>query len=95
MFARFMQKVERDPAFNSIATIKFPPLPDDLLARMSCPDYSLEDPDMTMLEKLFDGFIKSDTTKTRQLKDPAVRKQQEEKKKKFFERLRSVFKRKR
>ena len=95
MFARFMQKVERDPAFNSLATIKFPPLPDDLLARMSCPDYSLEDPDMTMLEKLFDGFIKSDTTKTRQLKDPAVRKQQEEKKKKFFERLRSVFKRKR
>jgi len=95
VFARFMQRVERDPAFSYISMAEFPPLSDDLQARLDCPDYSLEDPDMTLLEKLFDGFVKSDTSKARRLSDPAVRKKEEERKKKFFDRLRSVFKRKR
>ncbi|MEA1877657.1 MAG: transglycosylase domain-containing protein [Bacteroidota bacterium] len=95
IFARFMQRIERDQAYDSISTAQFPPLSDELLARLDCPDYSLENPNMTLLERLFDGFVKSDTAKARRLSDPAVRKQEDEKKKRFFERLKSVFKRKR
>ncbi|MCK5821705.1 MAG: transglycosylase domain-containing protein [Bacteroidales bacterium] len=95
IFARFMQRIERDPAYDSISMAQFPPLSDELLARLDCPDYSLEDPNMTLLEKLFDGFVKSDTAKAKRLSDPTVRKQEDEKKKKFFERLKSVFKKKR
>jgi len=95
IFARFMQRIESDPAYNSISMAQFPPLSDELLERLDCPDYSLEDPSMTLLEKLFDGFVKSDTSRTKRLQDSDVRKKEEKKKGRFFEKLRSVFKRKR
>lgn len=94
IFARFMQRIERDQNYDSISLAKFPQLSEELLARLDCPDYSLEDPDMSLLEKLFDGFVRSDTIKAKALKDPAIRKQEEQKKEKFFQRLKKVFKRK-
>ncbi len=95
IFARFMQQVERDPAYSTIANAQFPPLSDDLLDLLNCWDYSLEDPNMSMLEKLFDGFVKSDTIKRRKLQDPTIQQIEKEKKKKFFEKLRGIFKKKR
>ena len=78
----------------AIAMAQFPPLSDELLARLDCPDYVLDDPNISLLEKLFDGFVKSDSLKTKRLKDPTVQRQEEKKKGKFFERLKSLFKRK-
>lgn len=94
IFARFMQKIERDNNFSTISSAQFPPLSAELLSRLDCPDYSLEDPTISLIERLFDGFVRSDTIKAKALKDPAVRKQEDAKKSKFFERLKKVFKRK-
>ncbi len=93
IFARFMQRIERDPAYRGISSAQFPPLSDELLARLDCPDYSLENPNMSLLEKLFDGLVKSDSIKTSKPKDQSVSKPKKEKKGKFLQRLKGVFKR--
>ena len=95
IFARFMQKIEADPKYNKISKARFPELPIDLAYRLDCPDYSLEDPNMNMIERIFDGFIRSDTAKSKELKEAAEIKKAEEKKKGFFKRLRETFKKKR
>ena len=94
IFARFMQKIERDPKFANIKNSKFLELSDDLAYRLDCQDYSLEDPNMTILERIFNDLIKTDTTKSKELKDPAAQQKEEEKKKGFFKRLRETFRKK-
>ncbi len=94
IFARFMQELEKDPVYRSIALAQFPPLSDELAARMDCPAYSLEDPNPGLFEKIFDGLLKSDTTKTRKLKKREIKKEDTEEKKGLFRKLKDIFKRK-
>lgn len=94
IFGKFLQQIERDPEFRTISQAKFPPLSEELASKLSCLDYTLEDPNMNFIEKLFDRFIQSDTTKSRKLQDPTIIKQEEEKKEGFFKRLRETFRKK-
>lgn len=94
IFARYFQKIEKDPDYQFIANAKFPALSDDLASRLDCPDYSLEDPNMNMLERFFDGLIRSDPAKAKELQDPAKQKEMDDQKKGFFERLKGIFKKK-
>ncbi len=94
IFARFIQTLEKDPGYRSMALAQFPPLPDALAGRLDCPDYSIENPNPGFLKKIFDRLLKSDTTKARKVKEQDLQKQKEEQKKGFFQRLKNVFKRK-
>jgi penicillin-binding protein 1A len=96
IFARFMQKIEADRNFKYISTATFPELSPDLSSRLDCLDYSFEDPNMTRLERFFDGLINSgrDSSSMKELKQPDVIKEEPQKKKGFFERMRETFRKK-
>jgi len=98
IFGRLFQSLERDPYYRSMAAARFPGLQEDLAGRLDCPDYSAEDPSMSFIEKLFDGLLKPDTSKSTEVKDQEMRKrkleEEGEEKKSLIEKLKNIFKRK-
>ncbi len=55
IFGRFMQKLERNGSVAGVGRRSFYPMPDRLLSKVDCPDYSEEDPDLNFFERLFQG----------------------------------------
>ena len=68
-------------------------LSEELAARLNCPDFSLEDPRPGLIERIFDGLIKTDTTKARELRERKIKEDQKEKKG-FFRKIKEIFNRK-
>ena len=55
----FLNRLEADPRFNKYTMSSFQPLPGYLAMKLECDDYSLEDPNMSFLERLFGGSSKA------------------------------------
>ena len=92
VFARFMQKTERDPRYSNMTAITFQMLPHELAEKLSKPDYTLEDPDKNLFEKVFSrpDSIKLKKQQARQEKKAARKKKRDQKS--ILERMKSLFK---
>ncbi len=87
IFARFMQEIEEDRNFEFISSAHFPELSPELAKRLACQDYVLDDPNMTIIEKIMDVFARPDSIKEKKIRKPDVREKEEAKKEGFFKRL--------
>ncbi len=92
IFARFMQKIEKNSKYSFIKSSSFYPLPDDLMARLDCEDFIesmiIEDR-RNFFQRLF-GIPQ--TVEPKQL-DPVERKEEviREKDRKLLRRMRDIF----
>ena len=96
MFGRFFQQIERDPQYRQLALAGFPEMSPELSSQLDCQDYSLDNPNMTILEKIYQSLIQADTIKAKELKEPpkVQEKEHEEQKEGFFERMKRIFRKK-
>ncbi len=91
IFARFMQKVERDNNFYDFTSTSFYPVPIDLAMQLSVPDFSEEDPDQNLFDRIFDSFNRPDSVKQQR------KSRKQEKKpdhKSIIDRMKNLFKKK-
>ncbi|NPA37342.1 MAG: PBP1A family penicillin-binding protein [Chlorobi bacterium] len=90
VFARFMQKTENDSRFSSYTSTTFYQPPEDLAMQLSVPEFSEEDPDLDLFERIFRKFNKSDPTETKR------REQENEKRdtKSILQRMKELFRKK-
>ncbi len=92
IFARFMQKTERNPEFYDYTARSFYPLPYDLAVQLSVPDYSEEDPDQNLFERVFEGFNKSDSVKQRRKQYRETHKQEKQRDhKSIIDKMKNLF----
>ena len=92
VFARFMQRTEADPDFRRMTAATFYRLPFDLAEELSVPDYTLEDPDKNIFEKM---FSKPDAEKLKKRQERQKQKAEKKKKrdqKSILDRMKSLFK---
>ncbi len=100
VFARFMQQVERSGFTTGIGRQTFYPMPEHLLAKVDCPDFSDEDPDLGFFQRLFGGSKKDknedDDKKDEEFdfKDPEDRQEEDEKGKSLLDRMKDIFRKK-
>ncbi len=97
IFARFMQRTERDPAFYAYTGRSFYMLPHDLAMQLSVPDYSLEDPDKNIFDRVFDSFGKPGSVKLKKQQERQKRKNEKQKKrdqKSILQKMKDLFRRK-
>ncbi|MFO8000986.1 MAG: transglycosylase domain-containing protein [Marinilabilia sp.] len=95
VFARFMQKVERSGTVSDIGRRSFYPLPEDLQARVECPDFSEEDPDIGFFERLFGGDKKEDKQEEKQKQEERKEKEEEEDDgKTLLDKMKDIFRKK-
>ena len=95
IFARFMQKAERDPGLRAFTSRSFYMLPHDMAMKLSKPDYTLEDPDENIFDRLFGNTARPDSVKLKKREDRQKRKAGKRKKrdsKSILERMKSLFK---
>ncbi|MGQ1891773.1 penicillin-binding protein 1A [Thermophagus sp. OGC60D27] len=91
IFGRFMQKTEQSSFYQGIGRRSFYPLPEGLISKVDCPDYSMEDPDLNFFERLFGGKKqKSDGEDPSKAEDE----EKEDKGKSLLERMKDIFRRK-
>lgn len=96
IFAGFIAKTSYDPGVRRYASGQFPLLPVQLKHMLDCPDYSLENPELSFFEKLFGTKPKNDSLRLIQ-KEERIQKRQEqkqkakEKSKNFMNKLRKFF----
>ncbi len=95
IFARFMQQTERDASFNKFTRRSFYALPYGLAMKLSVPDYTLEDPDQSIFDRVFDAFSKPDSIKLKKRQERRERKTVKKKRdqKSILERMKSLFRR--
>jgi len=96
IFARFMKKVEADRRFSNYTARSFYPIPEDLNRRLTCSDFSIEDPDKNLFEKFVDTFDRPDSTKLKRQQERNERQQERKKKdhKNILQRMKDIFKKK-
>ncbi|WP_439182987.1 penicillin-binding protein 1A [Carboxylicivirga taeanensis] len=96
IFARFMQRLEKDRSRYQYHKGSFYVVPPRLQKQLMCDDYSEDDPDKNFFDNLFDSFSRPDSVK---LKRQEERKAQREDKKKsdhknLLQRMKDLFKKK-
>ncbi len=79
VFGKFMQKVERSEPLASLGRRSFYPLPDGLLAKVDCPDFSDEDPDLNFFQRLFRGKKEKEDQTQHERTDPDSSRRDDEK----------------
>ena len=94
IFARFMKEIESDPGFHEIAAAGFPPLSDSLAARLQCQDYSLENPNPGLIERIIDGIFEADSSRVKRIREMQEKDTLETEKEGFFQKIKKLFKRK-
>lgn len=97
IFARFMQRTERDSRFRNFTQHSFYTLPYNLAMELSVPDYSLEDPDQNIFDRVFGTSGDMDSIKLKKRQDRQERKTERKKQrdqKSILERMKSLFRRK-
>nr|WP_321406058.1 transglycosylase domain-containing protein [uncultured Carboxylicivirga sp.] len=95
IFARFMQRLERDAQMGEYYATSFYPVPEEMKDRLMCDDYSLEDPDKDILNRLFDSFGRPDSTRIKRREDrKAKRDERKENRdhKSVLDRMKELFK---
>ena len=94
IFARFMKEIEKDRDYLSISSAHFPDLSPELANRLACQDFVLDDPNITIIEKIKDVFARPDSVKEKKIRKSDVREERKEKKEGFFKRLGNRLKKK-
>ncbi len=95
IFARFMQKLEKDTKRAEYYAKSFYPIPDDLQDRLACDDYSLEDPDQDIFDRFLDSFDRPDSTKIKRREERKAKKAAKKKDhKSVLQRMKDLFKKK-
>ncbi len=95
IFARFMQKTERNPEFYEFTARSFYPLPYDLAIQLSAPDYSEEDPDQNLFERVFESFNQPDSVKLKKREYREERRKESQRDhKSVLDKMKNLFKRK-
>ena len=95
IFARFMQKTERNPEFYDFTAKAFYELPYDLAMQLSVPDFSEDDPDQNLFERVFKGFIRPDSAKQRRWEDRETHRQEKQRDhKSIIDKMKNLFRRK-
>ena len=95
IFARFMQRVERDGSMSEYFSSSFYSIPYDLQNRLDCDDYSLEDPDKDVFNRLFDSFGRPDSTKIKRREERKSKREDRKEKrdhKSVLDRMKDLFK---
>jgi len=95
IFARFMQRVERDASMSEFSSSLFYSVPYDLHSRMNCDDYSLDDPDKDIFNRLFDSFGRPDSTKIKRREERKSKREERKEKrdhKSVLDRMKDLFK---
>nr|WP_321453668.1 transglycosylase domain-containing protein [uncultured Carboxylicivirga sp.] len=95
VFARFMQRVEGNTSMKQYYATSFYPIPNDLKDRMECDDYSLEDPDKDIFNKMFDSFGRPDSTKIKRREERKSKREEKREKrdhKSVLDRMKDLFK---
>lgn len=90
IFGRFMQRIEQSSFYRGIGRRSFYPLPDELISKTDCPDYSLEDPDLNFFERLFGGKDKKEEREA----TPGNQSEKDEKGKSLLEKMKDLFRKK-
>ncbi len=95
IFARFIQKTERNPEFYDFTAKAFYSLPHDLAMQLSVPDFSEDDPDQNLFERVFEGFGHRDSVKVKR-REPRESRKQEDKRdhKSIIEKMKNLFRKK-
>ncbi len=96
IFARFMQRLEKDRSRYQYHKGSFYVVPGRLQRQLMCEDYSEDDPDKGFFDSLFDSFDKPDSLK---LKRQEERREQREQKSKtdhksILQKMKDIFKKK-
>ena len=99
VFGHFFRQIERHGAVSDIGRRSFYPLPEGLLAKVDCPDYVEEDPDLNFFQRLFGGDKKEKTKKEERhdddTKQPVEEEEEEEDKgKSLLNRMKDIFRKK-
>ncbi len=95
IFARFMQKTERNPEFYDYTAGSFYPLPHNLAMQLSVPDFSEDDPDQNLFERVFEGFIRPDSAKQRRWENRETHRQEKQRDhKSIIDKMKNLFRRK-
>ncbi|MGM0375886.1 MAG: penicillin-binding protein 1A [Bacteroidota bacterium] len=95
VFGRFMQKVERSGPVSDIGRRSFYPMPEDLRARVDCPDYSQEDPELGFFERLFGGDKKDEKQEEKQKqKEKKEKDEEEDDGKSLLDKMKDIFRKK-
>ncbi len=98
VFARFMQQVEKSGSVSDIGRRTFYPLPEDLRARVDCPDFSEEDPDLNFFQRLFGGGKKDKEPKKEEVREEKSNDKEDEKDedkgKSLLKKMRDIFRKK-
>ncbi|MEA1896171.1 MAG: penicillin-binding transpeptidase domain-containing protein, partial [Bacteroidota bacterium] len=94
IFARFVQKLENSPNHKTYTSGTFPLLPAHLVKEFDCPDFSMKNPRLSFIEKLFMRDAKADSIRDIKREDRKLKrkeKKSEREKKGIRHGLRKLF----
>ncbi|WP_430813882.1 penicillin-binding protein 1A [Carboxylicivirga sp. RSCT41] len=96
IFARFMQRLEKDRSRYQYHKGSFYVVPSRLQKHLMCDDYSETDPDKSFFDKLFDDFDKPDSLKLKKQQEREARKEERKKTdhKSVIQKMKDLFKKK-
>jgi penicillin-binding protein 1A len=92
IFGRFMQQLEQSEPRTGTGRRTFYTMPEALRARLDCPDYTLEDPDIGFFERLFGGDKKKQKQAKEEEKDSSD--EEQDKGKSLLEKMKDIFRKK-
>ncbi|WP_430812665.1 MULTISPECIES: penicillin-binding protein 1A [unclassified Carboxylicivirga] len=96
IFARFMQRLEKDRSRYQYHKGSFYVVPQRLQKNLLCDDYSLENPEKDFFEDLFDGLRRPDSIRAKRKMERQARKEErkETDHKSLLEKMKNIFKKK-
>jgi len=102
VFGHFFRQLELQGPASYIGRRSFYPLPEELLSKVDCPDYSEEDPDLNFFQRLFGGDKKEKSDKTDDNNEDAKQTSEEDEKedeekdkgKSLLDRMKDIFRKK-
>ncbi|MBK3518694.1 penicillin-binding protein 1A [Carboxylicivirga marina] len=94
IFARFMQRLEKDRSRYQYHKGSFYVVPSRLQKRFMCDDYSETDPDKGFFDSFFEGFDKPDSLKLKKQQERKAKKEQKKKTdhKSVLQKMKDLFK---
>lgn len=92
IFGRFLSKVEGEPKLSQYYNQGFKPMPVELLA--DCENFSQDNPNVHILERVWSGLERSDSVKAQRQLDRQTRKKEDSEKENIFDKMKRIFKKK-
>ncbi|MCT4648653.1 MAG: transglycosylase domain-containing protein [Carboxylicivirga sp.] len=96
IFARFMQRLERDRSRYQYHKGSFYVVPSRLQRQLACDDFSETDPDKNLFDSLLEGFDRPDSTKLKRQQERQAKREERKKKdhRSVLQKMKDLFKKK-